>query len=82
MQVCGAEGLIYHMTPPPPPPPPPKEKNSLCFGELWPLFVKGVKISLHNNWLSVLAERKVPQRSRWCDDEFMINYDGYGLCCV
>ena len=46
-------------------------------------YVKGVKIRLRKNWLSVLAERKVPQRRncRWCD-EFMINYDGYWLCSV
>ena len=46
-------------------------------------FVKGVKIRLRENWLSVLADQKVPQRRncRW-SDEFMINYDGYGLCCV
>ena len=46
-------------------------------------FVKGMKIRLRKNWLSVLGERKVPQRRncRWCD-EFMVNYDGYGLYCV
>ena len=33
--------------------------------------------------MSVLAERNFPQHRncRWCE-EFMINYDGYGLCCV
>ena len=41
-------------------------------------FVKGMKIRLHKNWLSILAERR---NCRWCDG-FMINYDGYGLCCV
>ena len=42
-----------------------------------------MKIRLRKNWLSILAEREVPQ-SRNCLwwDEFMINYDGYGLCCV
>ena len=46
-------------------------------------FVKVMKIRLHKNRLSILAERKVPQ-SRNClwRDELMINYDGYGLCCV
>ena len=45
-------------------------------------FVKGVKIRLRKNWLSVWAERKFPQRRncRWCD-EFIINYNGYWLCC-
>ena len=45
--------------------------------------VKGVKIRLRKNWLSILAEREVPQNRNclWCD-ELMINYDGYGLCCV
>ena len=43
-------------------------------------FVKGMEIRWCKNWLSILAEREVPQRRncRWCD-EFMINYDGYGF---
>ena len=72
-----AEGLIYHNYDTN------KSENSLCLGEHWPL-VKDVKIRLRKNWLSVLAERKVPEAQRrncrWCD-ELMINY-GYGLCNV
>ena len=43
-------------------------------------FVKGMKIRLRKNWLSILAEREVPQSRNclWCD-ELMINYDGYGF---
>ena len=46
-------------------------------------FVKGMKIWLRKNRLSILAEREVPQHRNclWCD-KLMINYDGYGLCCV
>ena len=46
-------------------------------------FVKGMKIRLRKNWLSILAKRKIPQSRNclWCD-ELMINYDRYGLCCV
>ena len=46
-------------------------------------FVKSMKIRLRKNRLSILAEREVPQSRNclWCD-ELMINYDGYGLCCV
>ena len=46
-------------------------------------FVNGMKIRLRKNWLSILAERGVPQHRNclWCD-ESMINYDGYGLCFV
>ena len=46
-------------------------------------FVKGMKIRLRKNWLSILAKREVPQSRNclWCD-ELMINYDRYGLCCV
>ena len=45
--------------------------------------VKGMKSRLRKNWLSILAEREVPQHRNclWCDELF-INYDGYGLCCV
>ena len=41
-----------------------------------------MKIRLRKNWLSILAEWKVPQSRNclWCD-ELMINYEGYGLCC-
>ena len=62
-----AEDIIYHMTP----------KN------LKIIHVQGMKIRLRKNRLSILAEREVPQ-SRYClwCDELMINYDGYGLCCV
>ena len=43
-------------------------------------FVKGMKIRLRKNWLSILAEREVPQRRYWrWNGEFMINYDGYGF---
>ena len=43
-------------------------------------FVKGMKIRLRKNWLSILAEREVPQcRNWWWSGEFMINYDGYGF---
>ena len=43
-------------------------------------FVKGMKIRMRKNWLPISAEQEVPQRRncRWCD-EFMINYDRYGL---
>ena len=46
-------------------------------GRALAICVKGVKIRLGKNWLSVLVERKVPQHRncRWCD-EFMINYVG------
>ena len=45
-------------------------------------FVKGMKIRLRKNWLSILATREVPQSRNclWCD-ELMIHYDRYGLCC-
>ena len=45
-------------------------------------FVMGMKITLQKIWLSVLAEREVPQRRncRW-SDEIMINFDEYGLGC-
>ena len=66
--------LIYHMTP-----------TNLKFMLGWALatFVKGMKIRLRKNWLSILAKREVPQSRNclWCD-ELMINYDRYGLCCV
>ena len=43
-------------------------------------FFKGRKIRLHKNWLSILAEREVPQRRNWWwSGEFMVNYDGYGF---
>ena len=46
-------------------------------------FVKGMKIRLRKNWLSILAERKFSHSRNWlwCD-ELMINYDRYVLCCV
>ena len=73
-----AEGLIYHMTP--------KHLKIIHAWQLgWALatFVKGMKFRLRKNWLSILAEWEVPQSINclWCD-ELMINYDGYGLCCV
>ena len=39
-------------------------------------FVKGMKIRLRKNWLSILVEREVLQHRNclWCD-EFMITYD-------
>ena len=45
-------------------------------------FVKGMKIRLRKNWLSIL-KRENPQSRNclWCD-ELMINYDRYGFCCV
>ena len=66
-----AEGLIYHDT-----------KNIWIYIMLgWALatFVKGMKIWLHKNLLSILAEREVLQQHRnwWWSDEPMINYDGY-----
>ena len=39
-----------------------------------------MQIGLRKNWLSIFAEREVPQRTnRLWYDEFMINYDGYGF---
>ena len=69
-----AEGLICHVTP---------EYLKVIYAWALATFVKGLKIRLHKNWMSVLPERKVPQRRncRWCD-ELISNYDGYGLCWV
>ena len=58
-------------------------RKQIMHGWALATFVKGVKIRLGKNCLSVFAERRVLHRRhcRWWD-EFMINYDGYGLCCV
>ena len=68
-----AEGLIYHMTP----------TNLKIFMLGWALatFVKGMKIRLRKNWLSILAKREVPQSRNclWCD-ELIINMIDMG--CV
>ena len=66
-----AEGLIYHMT-----------SKKLKIINAWVStgpFCEGYE----NQVAQELAERKVPQSRNclWCD-ELMINYDGYGLCCV
>ena len=70
-----AEGLIYHMTP--------TNLKKFMLGWALATFVKGMKIRLRKNWLSILAKREVPQSRNclWCD-ELMINYDRYGLCCI
>ena len=36
-------------------------------------FVKGMKIRLRKNWLSILAKREVPQSRNclWCDELMM-----------
>ena len=66
------EALIFHMTP-----------INLKIIHALATFVKGMKIRLRKNWLSILAKREVPQSTNcmWCD-ELIINYDRYGLCCV
>ena len=57
-----------------------KSENHLWLGWALATFVKDMKIRLRNNWLSILAEREVPQcRNCWWSDAFMINYDGYGF---
>ena len=45
-------------------------------------FVKGMKIRLRKNWLSILSEREVPQRRnwRWYGDLWLIMMDHMGLC--
>ena len=70
-----AEGLIYHNY----------DTHTKKIMLRWALAtsVKDMKIRLRKNWLSVLAEREVPlRRNCWWCDEFMIDYDGYGLCCI
>ena len=47
-----AEGLIYHMTP--------ENLKIFMLGRALTTFVKGMKIMLRKNWLSILAEREVP----------------------
>ena len=40
-------------------------------------FVKGMKIRLRKNWLSILAKRKIPQSRNclWCDELMIIMID-------
>ena len=48
-----AKGLIYHMTP--------ENLKIVSASVSTGQFVKGMKIKLRKNWLSILAEREVPQ---------------------
>ena len=66
-----AEGLIYHMTP--------TNKKLIYAWVSTSHFVKGTKFTLRKNLLSILAPQR--RNCRWCE-EFMIYYDGYGLCCA
>ena len=45
-------------------------ENNSCLGEQLATFVKGMKIRLRKNWLSILAKREVPQSRNglWCDE--------------
>ena len=57
-----------------------KSENKFMLRWALATFVKGMNIGLPKNWLSILAEREVPQRTNWrWYGEFMINYDGYGF---
>ena len=73
--VCMAEGLIY-MTP-----------TNLKIVYAWVstghFCNRVLKLGCARICMSVLAERKVPQRRNyWLCDEFMINYDGYFVLCM